>query len=152
MACCISAFDLPTLLEQHCEKICKPKGTVLFRRGEKAFGVLLVLSGRVSLDAGIDKVPARSYGAGALVGLPATLTKANYSMTAPVTEDAELGFLSPQTLDSLMQDDPRRMSGATDIAERTGVGDSASAKGTAPQGEAACVGGTPCVLKASSVP
>ena len=106
MACCISAFDLPTFLEQHCEKICKPKGTVLFRRGEKAFGVFLVLSGRVSLDAGIDKVPTRSYGAGALVGLPATLTKANYSMTATVTEDAKLGFLPPQTLDSLMQNDP----------------------------------------------
>jgi CRP-like cAMP-binding protein len=35
-----------------------------------------------------------------------TLTKANYSMTATVTEYAELGFLSPQTLDSLMQNDP----------------------------------------------
>jgi CRP-like cAMP-binding protein len=106
MACCISAFDLPTFLEQHCEKICKPKGTVLFSRGEKALGVFLVLSGRVSLNAGIVKVPARSYRAGALVGLPATLTKASYSMTATVTEDAELGFLPPQTLDSLMQNDP----------------------------------------------
>ena len=75
MACCISAFDLPTFLEQHFEKICKPKDTVLFSRGEKAFGVFLVLSGRVSLDARIDKVPARSYGAGALVGLPATRAK-----------------------------------------------------------------------------
>jgi CRP-like cAMP-binding protein len=106
MACCISAFDLPTFLEQHCEKFCKPKGTVLFSRGEKALGVFLVLSGRVSLNAGIVKVPARSYRAGALVGLPATLTKASYSMTATVTEDAELGFLPPQTLDSLMQNDP----------------------------------------------
>jgi CRP-like cAMP-binding protein len=106
MACCISAFDLPTFLEHHCEKICNPKGTVLFSRGEKASGVFLVLSGRVGLDAGIDKAPARSFGTGALVGLPATLTKANYSMTATVTEDAELGFLSPQTLDSLMQNDP----------------------------------------------
>jgi CRP-like cAMP-binding protein len=106
MACWISAVDLPTFLEQHCERLSKPKSAVLFSRGEKAFGVFLVLSGRVSLDAGIDKVPARSYGAGALVGLPATLTEANYSMTATVTEDAELWFLPPQTLDSLMQNDP----------------------------------------------
>lgn len=106
MACCISAVDLPTFLEQHCVRINKAKSTVLFHRGEKAFGVFLVLSGRVSLDAGIDQIPARSYGAGALVGLPATLTKRDYSMTATVTEDAELGFLPSQTLDLLMQNDP----------------------------------------------
>ena len=71
-------------------------------------------------------------------------------MTATVTEDAELGFLLPQTLESLMQNDPDLCSGATDVADPP-AGDSASAKGAAPQGEAACVGGTPCVFEASSV-
>ena len=97
---------LQLALADGCKRICRPKSTVLFSRGEKAFGVFLVLSGSVSLDTGIDKVPARSYGAGAVVGLPATLTKRDYSMTATVSEDAELGFLPPQTLDSLMQNDP----------------------------------------------
>jgi len=48
MACCIPAVavDLLAFLEQHCEKVCKPKSTVLFNRGEKAFGVFLVLSGK----------------------------------------------------------------------------------------------------------
>jgi hypothetical protein len=32
----------------------------------------------------------RSYGPGALVGLPSTLNRRNYFMTATVTEDAEL--------------------------------------------------------------
>jgi CRP-like cAMP-binding protein len=106
VACCFAPANLSTFLEQHCEGIHKAKSAVLFHRGEKAFGVFVVLSGSVSLDAGIDEVPARSYGAGALVGLPATLTKRDYSMTATVTEDAELGFLPPQTLYSLMQNDP----------------------------------------------
>jgi len=43
---------------------------------------------------------------GALVGLPATLTKRDYSMTANVTEDAELGFLANQALESLLRKQP----------------------------------------------
>jgi len=98
--------DLSTFLEQHCEKVCKPKSAVLFRRGEKAFGVFLVLSGRVSLDAEINRGLPQCCSSGALVGLPATLSKGNYSMTATVTEDAELGFLRPEMLDSLMRTNP----------------------------------------------
>jgi CRP-like cAMP-binding protein len=43
---------------------------------------------------------------GALVGLPATLTKRDYRMTANVTEDAELGFLANQALESLLRKQP----------------------------------------------
>jgi CRP-like cAMP-binding protein len=103
MASCSVPADLATFLEQRCEKARKAKSTVLFRRGEKAFGVFLVLSGRVSLD---DRPVTRSYGAGALVGLPATLAGRNYSMTATVMEDAELGFLPSTVLNSLMQKNP----------------------------------------------
>jgi CRP-like cAMP-binding protein len=103
MASCSVPADLATFLEQRCEKVRKAKSTVLFRRGEKAFGVFLVLSGRVSLD---DRLVSRSYGAGALVGLPATLTERNYSMTATLMEDAELGFLPSPVLNSLMQKNP----------------------------------------------
>jgi CRP-like cAMP-binding protein len=72
----------------------EPKQTVLFRRGEAAFGMFLVLEGKVSLDFGVDGSNPlnRAYGPGALVGLPATLTGHNYSMTATVTEDAESGI------------------------------------------------------------
>ncbi|MGA7770371.1 MAG: hypothetical protein WCA27_29580, partial [Candidatus Sulfotelmatobacter sp.] len=48
----------------------------------------------------------RSHGPGALVGLPSTLTRRNYCMTATVTEDAELGFWRPEALDSLLQNHP----------------------------------------------
>lgn len=99
-------MSLSASLEQNCQKICKPKSTVLFNCGEKAFGIFLVLSGRVSLNLGNDKSLDRYYGPGALLGLPATLTRRDYSMTATVAEDAELGFLPPEVLDSLMRDSP----------------------------------------------
>lgn len=105
MATYTAPLDLPVFLEEHCARIRRPRFTVLFRRGEKTFGAFLVLSGKVSLDWG-DATLARSYGPGALVGLPATLTKRDYFMTATVMEDAELGFLPPQTLDSLMKGNP----------------------------------------------
>ena len=100
--------DLQTALEQRCERVRKLRSTVLFRRGEQAFGLFLILKGTVSLDFGVDSAAglASSHGPGALVGLPATLTKRNYSMTATVTHDAELGFLTIQALESLLREHP----------------------------------------------
>ncbi|MGC2194010.1 MAG: Crp/Fnr family transcriptional regulator [Terriglobales bacterium] len=102
-----SAFaNLQTALENRCERIYKPRSAVLFRRGEKASGMFVVLRGKVSLDFGVDSAFGRCFGPGALVGLPATLTRQNYSMTATVTEDADLGFWSSQALDTLLRQRP----------------------------------------------
>jgi len=100
--------DLHAALAQRCERVRKPRSTVLFRRGEKALGMFLILRGTVTLDFGVDgaAVFASVYGPGALVGLPATLTKRDYSMTATVTDDAELGFLTAQALESLLREHP----------------------------------------------
>jgi len=108
MACYIAQSELYEALEQRCERVRKRRSTVLFRRGENAFGMFLVLRGTVSLDFGVDAVTglASVCGPGALVGLPATLTRTNYSMTATVTDDAELGFLTPQDLVSLLRKQP----------------------------------------------
>jgi CRP-like cAMP-binding protein len=108
MACYVADSDLRAALEQRCERVRKRRSTVLFRRGEKAFGMFLVFRGMVSLDFGVDAATglATTWGPGALVGLPATLTKTNYSMTATVIEDAELGFLTPEELVSLLQKQP----------------------------------------------
>ena len=65
--------------------------------------MFVIVRGKVSLDFGVDSAFARVYGPGALVGLPATLTRRNYAMTATVTEDAELVFWSLSELDSLLQ-------------------------------------------------
>jgi len=100
--------ELQTTLKQCCMKIRRPKSTVLFRSGEKAFGMFVVLSGTVTLDFGVDRSLAmnHTYGPGALVGLPATLTKRGYSMTATVTQDAELGFWPFEALDALLRKRP----------------------------------------------
>ena len=103
MALYTAPVRLQTVLEQQGQPVRKPKASVLFRRGEKASGMFVVLSGKVSLDFGVDSVFARSYGPGALVGLPATLTGRNYAMTATVTEDAELVFWTPKALSSLLR-------------------------------------------------
>src|SRR5215475_3022845 len=97
---------LQTVLEKQGKKVRKSNGEVLFRHGEKAFGLFLVLNGKVRLDIGVDSPLARSHGAGALVGLPATLTGRNYSMTATVVDEAELVFWPVVELHSLLQRDP----------------------------------------------
>ena len=106
MAYDTASVNLHNVLEQRSEKVHKPRSTVLFRRGEKASGMFVVLSGKVILDLGVDSALARTCGRGALVGLPSTLTRHDYSMTATVTEDAELGFWSPDALDSLLRNRP----------------------------------------------
>ncbi len=106
MAGATPSANLQASLGQRCEKVRKPRFTVLFRRGDKASGMFVVLSGNVSLGFGVNSAFDRSYGPGALVGLPSTLTRRNYCMTATVTEDAELGFWSPEALDSLLHSRP----------------------------------------------
>jgi CRP-like cAMP-binding protein len=101
-----ASAHLHHVLEHESEIVNKPKSTVLFRRGEKASGMFFVLSGKVRLDLGVDSAVSRTCGQGALVGLPSTLTRQNYSMTATVTEDAELGFRSPDALGSLLRTHP----------------------------------------------
>ena len=100
--------DLHAALEHRCERVRKPRSTVLFRRGERAFGMFLILKGTVSLDFGVDSAAglASAYGPGAIVGLPATLTGRDYSMTATVTGDAELGFLTTLALNSFLRSHP----------------------------------------------
>ena len=97
---------LISILKEGSERVQRKKSTILFRRGEKAAGLFVVLSGKVSLDYGVDSACGRSCGPGALVGLPSALTLHDYSMTATVTEDAELSFLPAGRLHSLLREHP----------------------------------------------
>ena len=87
-------------------KVTKTEGVRVVPPRRNALGMFVVLAGKVSLDFGVDSKFARSYGPGALVGLPATLTRRTYSMTATVIDDAELGFWSLDELDLLLQRRP----------------------------------------------
>jgi CRP-like cAMP-binding protein len=75
--------DLQTTLRLHGEPIRKSKSAVLFRRGQKADGMFVIVRGKVSLDFGVDSAFARGYG-----------------------EDAELVFWSLRELNSLLQKRP----------------------------------------------
>jgi CRP-like cAMP-binding protein len=106
MACSAISHYLTSILEEGSERIHRKKSTILFPRGDKAAGMFVVLSGRVTLDNGVDSACSRFCGPGALVGLPSTLTLHDYSMSATVTEDAELRFLTPERLHSLLRGHP----------------------------------------------
>lgn len=104
----ISYPDLYPALERHCKKIRKPRSAILFRRGEKSTGIFVIYSGAVVLDFGVDGASPFSSkcSQGALLGLPATLVRGNYSMTATVGDDAEVGFLPTSELFNLLREHP----------------------------------------------
>ena len=60
-----ASANLLHVLEQRSEKVHKPRSSVLFRLGEKASGMFVVLSGKVRLDLGVDLAFGRTYGPGA---------------------------------------------------------------------------------------
>src|ERR1700751_2679805 len=101
-----SPLTLQNTLEQKGERLFKRKGEVLFRRGEQAVLMFVVLSGKVSLDFGVDSPLSRYYGPGALIGLPATLTRRTYRMTATVVEDSEVSVWNFSALDTLLRRRP----------------------------------------------
>ncbi len=105
----IAAPDLlHTAIDRHCVRIARPRYAVLFHRGDTAFGVFLVLTGSVMLDFGTSgsRTLTSPCGPGALIGLPATLSKTAYTMTATVVRDTTLGFLSTKRFLALLQDYP----------------------------------------------
>ena len=55
-------------LELRGEKVYKPKSTVLFRRGDKASGMLSFSAEKVSLDLGVDSSLGRCCGAACFGG------------------------------------------------------------------------------------
>jgi CRP-like cAMP-binding protein len=81
------------------------RGNHLFRRGDPVTGVFLITSGavRLGLEGDLPAFPWRTLGPGSLLGLPATLSDAIYSLTAEVVDDADLIFLPRQRLLDLLR-------------------------------------------------
>jgi CRP-like cAMP-binding protein len=104
----IPSPELKAELEQLATVIFKPKGAILFRRGEDVSGVFLIRSGRVSLalDCETPLYPARILGPGAVAGLPATVSGNPYSLTAKVVDDAELAFVPRHAVLKCLQNNP----------------------------------------------
>jgi len=90
-------------------RVTEPKGAVLFRRDEPAFGVFLVRKGSISLrlESGEGKVLwDRTVTRDSIVGLPATVAGGRYSLTAVTLEESEVAFVGRQALIQLLKDDP----------------------------------------------
>jgi CRP-like cAMP-binding protein len=74
-------------------------GTVLFREGDAARGVYIVLEGHASLTMITEKgetVLVRSSGPGSLLGLPGTFLHDIYQLTTTIDHDARLTFVERQ--------------------------------------------------------
>jgi CRP-like cAMP-binding protein len=91
-------------------RILEPKGAVLFRRDEPAFGIFLVQKGSVSLrlEAAEEGRPIldRTATRDSIVGLPGTLSGGRYSLTAVTLEESELAFIDRPALIELIKGDP----------------------------------------------
>lgn len=100
--------ELQLKLRNLSSTLLRRKGAFLFRRGDPGVGVFLIRKGKVSLrlERVGDLLQSRTLGRGSLVGLPATFTGATYSLTAEVTEDAELDFVARDDFLALMGKDP----------------------------------------------
>jgi len=81
-----------------------PAGKVLFARGEKAYGLFLLQSGsvRLSVPGALD----RSVGPGSLLGVPGTLSKGVYSLSAELLEESEVLFVPSERVAALTTEHP----------------------------------------------
>jgi CRP-like cAMP-binding protein len=105
----IVSAELKDQLERLATSVSKPKGAVLFRRGAAAAGVFLIRRGKVSLglDCNTPTYPTRILGPDSVVGLPATVAGAPYSLTAEVVEDAQLGFVPRSAVMDCLRSHPQ---------------------------------------------
>jgi CRP-like cAMP-binding protein len=99
--------DLYAELDRCASAVTLRKGTALFHCGDPLSGVFVVRKGAVtmSVDSENNIYPPRTLGPGEIAGLPATLT-GHYSLTARVTEDAELGFIPGPRVTEILQLSP----------------------------------------------
>src|SRR5579863_3181516 len=83
--------------------VLKDEGTVLFQMGQPCRGAFLIRSGQVqlSMDTASSLYPARTLGAGFIVGLPATFSGEPYSLTAETKSRCRLEFIPRERLLSL---------------------------------------------------
>jgi CRP-like cAMP-binding protein len=87
----------------------EPKGTVVFRRDDPAFGVFLIQKGSVSLrlETGEGKaILVRKATRDSIIGLPSTLSGGRYSLTAVTLEKSELALIERPALLELIKRDP----------------------------------------------
>lgn len=90
----------------------------LFHVDQESAGVYLILKGKICLSLpGLPKLD-RAFGAGSLLGLPATFTGHVYSLDATSSTAAEVLHVERQTFLDLMSSQPEFCREAADILSR----------------------------------
>ena len=100
----LASAELAEALEHYGSELTLPAAKVLFNRGDKAHGLYLLKSGsaRLSIPGAID----RSVGSGALLGVPGTLSRGIYSLSAQLLEEARVLFVPSERVSKLLAERP----------------------------------------------
>jgi CRP-like cAMP-binding protein len=84
-----------------------PSGAILFQRGEQNRGLFVVTSGRFALSSGDEPADiTRIAETDCILGLPATVRDAPYSLTAQAVTEAEISVISPGKFRELLKNNP----------------------------------------------
>ncbi len=95
-----------------------PAGGVLFSTGDENLGVFLVRKGKVCLRVeGLPRLD-RVFPTGSLLGLPATFTGSEYSLTAIAVTSSEVTRITRDKFLRLMREQPVLCQQATDMLSR----------------------------------
>ncbi len=100
----VAPVELRAALLSYGSELNHPAGKVLFERGQKAYGLFLLQSGsaRLSVPGALD----RSVGPGALLGVPGTLSKGVYSLSAELLEESSVLFVPSERVAALTTEHP----------------------------------------------
>jgi CRP-like cAMP-binding protein len=101
--------ELLKALEGRCETTIYSEGSLLFQQGTEPRGIYLVLNGEASLvllSAAQQIIWSFRADPGSVLGLPAAIGKAPYTLTAFVRSGSVVGFVSLADLSELLQEQP----------------------------------------------
>ena len=99
--------DLQNELIAIAKAVSAPAGKILFHAGEPGRGAFLIRSGKVRMRLGGSGLyPARLFGDGSVIGLPASFSGESYSLTAQAVRDSDLYFIPRSKLLNLLKQKP----------------------------------------------
>jgi CRP-like cAMP-binding protein len=99
-----AAPELIRALERYGSALNHPAQKLLFERGQRAYGLFLLRTGsaRLSIPGALD----RSVGPSSLLGVPGTLAKGVYSLTAELLEESQVLFVPAERVAVLLTEHP----------------------------------------------
>lgn len=100
--------DVRSVLDSMASTVTSPKNTVIFTQGDAPVGIYVIRRGsvRLTVRAGDSEILMRIAQPGSVLGLPGVLSNKPYSLTARVTQNCELGFVTADRLIQLVRDNP----------------------------------------------